>query len=183
MNLNVFNKLIKIVDIDNRKITKYYVQNQSQRIINFHDLGENIKDDSIFIPSKEINHDALNDSDKYELPVHYITKFKKRLNELLEKNKIKSSDCNMALNRKIGEDHFYNFFVSVFQNYNKYLFNTEIETKKICKEILESNNYDNIPIENLCKISQFLKEFKVGDDQFLNVFFQNVQKIFDNKIS
>ena len=176
LNLNVFNKLIKIVDIDNRKITKYYIQNQSQRIINFNDLGENIKDDSIFIPSKEINHDALNDSDKYELPMHYLTKFKKRLNEFLENNKIKSSDCNMALNRKIGEDHFFNFFVSVFQNYNKYLFNTEIETKKICKEILESNNYDNIPVENLCKISQFLKEFKVGDDQFINVFLQT--KIF-----
>ena len=176
LNLNVFNKLIKIVDIDNRKITKYYRQNQSQRIINFNDLGENIKDDSIFIPSKEINHDALNDSDKYELPMHYLTKFKKRLNEFLENNKIKSSDCNMALNRKIGEDHFFNFFVSVFQNYNKYLFNTEIETKKICKEILESNNYDNIPVENLCKISQFLKEFKVGDDQFINVFLQT--KIF-----
>ena len=176
LNLNVFNKLIKIVDIDNRKITKYYMQNQSQRIINFNDLGENIKDDSIFIPSKEINHDALNDSDKYELPMHYLTKFKKRLNEFFENNKIKSSDCNMALNRKIGEDHFFNFFVSVFQNYNKYLFNTEIETKKICKEILESNNYDNIPVENLCKISQFLKEFKVGDDQFINVFLQT--KIF-----
>ena len=176
LNLNVFNKLIKIVDIDNRKITKYYIQNQSQRIINFNDLGENIKDDSIFIPSKEINHDALNDSDKYELPMHYLTKFKKRLNEFLENNKIKSSDCNMALNRKIGEEHFFNFFVSVFQNYNKYLFNTEIETKKICKEILESNNYDNIPVENLCKISQFLKEFKVGDDQFINVFLQT--KIF-----
>ena len=176
LNLNVFNKLIKIVDIDNRKITKYYIQNQSQRIINFNDLGENIKDDSIFIPSKEINHDALNDSDKYELPMHYLSKFKKRLNEFLENNKIKSSDCNMALNRKIGEDHFFNFFVSVFQNYNKYLFNTEIETKKICKEILESNNYDNIPVENLCKISQFLKEFKVGDDQFINVFLQT--KIF-----
>ena len=108
--------------------------------------------------------------------MHYLTKFKKRLNEFLENNKIKSSDCNMALNRKIGEDHFFNFFVSVFQNYNKYLFNTEIETKKICKEILESNNYDNIPVENLCKISQFLKEFKVGDDQFINVFLQT--KIF-----
>ena len=179
LNLNVFNKLIKIVDIDNRKITKYYIQNQSQRIINFNDLGENIKDDSIFIPSKEINHDALNDSDKYELPMHYLSKFKKRLNEFLENNKIKSSDCNMALNRKIGEDHFFNFFVSVFQNYNKYLFNTEIETKKICKEILESNNYDNIPVENLCKISQFLKEFKVGDDQFINVFLQTkIFKIF-----
>ena len=180
MNLNVFNKLIKIVDIDKRKITKYYVHNPTQRIINFKDLGsEYSKDDfSLFIPSKEINHDAKNDSDKYELPIHYITKFKKGLNEFLENNKIKTSDCNMALNRKIGEDHFYNFFISVFQDYNKYLFNTEEETKKICKEIIESNNYDDIPIEHLCKTGQFLKEFKVGDEQFLNVFFQT--KIFKN---
>ena len=180
MNINVFNKLIKIVDIDNRKITKYFVQNPTQRIINFHDLGkENTKDDfSLFIPSKVINHDAKNDSDKYELPLHYISKFKKRLNEFLDNNKIKTSDCNMALNRKIGEDHFYNLFVSIFQNYNKYLYNTLEETRRICKEITESNNYDNIPIEHLCKTSQFLKEFKAGDEQFLNVFFQT--KIFKN---
>ena len=107
-----------------------------------------------------------------------IKKFKDSLNEFLENNKIKSSDCNMTLNRKIGEDYFYNFFVSVFQNYNQYLFNTEEETKKICKEITESNNYDNIPIDHLCKTGQFLKEFKVGDDQFLNTFFQT--KIFKN---
>ena len=183
MNINVFNKLIKIVDIDNRKITKYYVSNPTQRIINFHDLGienlKNIKDDfSLYMPSKEINHDVKNEAEKFELPLHYTKKFKESLNEFLENNKIKSSDCNMTLNRKIGEDYFYNFFVSVFQNYNQYLFNTEEETKKICKEITESNNYDNIPIDHLCKTGQFLKEFKVGDDQFLNTFFQT--KIFKN---
>ena len=182
MNINVFNKLIKIVDIDNRKITRYYRHDPDQRIINFEDLGkENTKDDfSFFVPSKEINHDAKNEADKYELPIHYITKFKKSLNEFLENNKIKSFDCNMTINRKIGEDYFYYFFISAFQNYNKYLFNTEEETKKICKEILESNNYDDIPIEHLCKTSQFLKEFKAGDEQFLNVFFQT--KIFKNFI-
>ena len=180
MNINVFNKLIKIVDIDNRKITRYYRHDPDQRIINFEDLGkENTKDDfSFFVPSKEINHDAKNEADKYELPIHYITKFKKSLNEFLENNKIKSFDCNMTINRKIGEDYFYYFFISAFQNYNKYLFNTEEETKKICKEILESKNYDDIPIEHLCKTSQFLKEFKAGDEQFLNVFFQT--KIFKN---
>ena len=180
MNINVFNKLIKIVDIDNRRITRYYRHDPDQRIINFEDLGkENTKDDfSFFVPSKEINHDAKNEADKYELPIHYITKFKKSLNEFLENNKIKSFDCNMTINRKIGEDYFYYFFISAFQNYNKYLFNTEEETKKICKEILESKNYDDIPIEHLCKTSQFLKEFKAGDEQFLNVFFQT--KIFKN---
>ena len=183
MNINVFNKLIKIVDIDNRKITKYFVSNPTQRIINFDDLGmetlKNIKDDfSSFIPSKVINHDLKNEAEKYELPFHYASKFKNSLNEFLENNKIKSSDCNMTLNRKIGEDYFYLFFVSVFQNYNKYLFNTEEETKKICKEIAESDNYDNIPIDHLCKTGQFLKEFKVGEDQFLNAFFQT--KIFKN---
>jgi len=181
MNINVFNKLIKIVDIDNRKITKYFVSNPSQRIINFHDLGmENlIKEDfNTFIPSKEINHDIKNEAEKYDLPLHYTDKFRESLNEFLENNKIKSSDCNMTLNRKIGEDYFYYFFVSVFQNYNKYLFNTEEETKKILKEIIESNNYDSIPIDHLCKTSQYLKEFKAGDEQFLNTFFQT--RMFKN---
>ena len=80
MNINVFNKLIKIVDIDNRKITKYYVSNPTQRIINFHDLGienlKNIKDDfSLYMPSKEINHDVKNEAEKFELPLHYTKKF------------------------------------------------------------------------------------------------------------
>ena len=62
--------------------------------------------------------------------------------------------------------YFFYLYVSIFQNYNKYLFNTEEETKKICKEIIESKNYDEIPIEHLCKTSAFLKEFKKGDEQF-----------------
>ena len=79
MNLNVFNKLIKIVDIDNRRFSKYYVHNPSQRMINFDDLGtDNLKEDfSNFVPSKEINHDSKIEAEKYELPLHYITKFKK----------------------------------------------------------------------------------------------------------
>ena len=180
MNINVFNKLIKIVDIDNRRILNYYVHNTTQRIINFLDLGnENTNNDnSLFVPSKEINHDAKNDIEKCELPFHYLSKLKKNMTEFLENNKINSSDYNKSLNRKIGEDYFYNFFVSIFQNYNNYLFNTEEETKKICKEITESNNYDDIPIDHLCKIGQFMKEFKVGDEQFLNNFFQT--KIFKN---
>ena len=182
MNINVFNKLIKIVDIDNRKIHHYYIHNPTQRIINFLDLGnENIREDNyLFIPSKEINHEAKNDIEKCELPFHYITKLKNSLTEFLENNKINSSDYNKSLNRKIGEDYFYNFFVSILQNYNSHLFNTEEETKKIIKEIMESNNYDDIPIEHLCQIGQFMKEFKVGDEQFLNIFFQT--KIFKNFI-
>ena len=191
MNLNVFNKLIKIVDIDNRRLSKYYVHNPSQRMISFDDLGtDNLKEDfSNFVPSKEINHDSKIEAEKYELPLHYITKFKKSLNEFLENNKMKSPDCNMVLNRKIGEDYFFYLYVSIFQNYNKYLFNTEEETKKICKEIIESKNYDEIPIEHLCKTSAFLKEFKKGDEQFLNVFFQTkmfkdfmIRKYLNNKV-
>ena len=181
LNINVFNKLIKIVDIDHREVKNYLVQNPKQRIILFKDLAkESTKDDfSLFTQSKEINHDAYKDIIGYELPVHYIGKFKRRLAEFLDNNKMKTSDCNMALNRKLGEDYFYYFLACIFQEYNKYLFNTEEESRRICREIREQDE-DNIPIEHLCKISQFLKEFKAGDELFLKAFFQT--KIFKNFI-
>ena len=180
LNLNVFNKLIKIVDIDHRCVTKYLVQNPSERIILFSDLGkEGAKDDfSLFTASKEINHECCNELIGYEFPSHYIGKFKKRLAEFLENNKMKSSDCNMALNRKIGEDYFYYFFASIFQKYNNYLYSTEEETKKIIREIKEKNNVDDIPIDHLFKWSNFLKDAKAGDDLFLNRFL--LTKIFKN---
>ena len=178
-NINVFNKLIKIVDIDHREVKDYLVHNQGQKIIAFKDLRrDNVKDD--FCLSKEINYDSYNDITGVELPVHYNGKFKKRLAEFLENNKMKGSDINMALNRKIGEDYFYYFFASVFQNYNKYLFNTEEETKKICKEIKE-NNEDDIPIEHLFRIKDYqdeFKGFKGNDEIFLSRFF--LTKIFKN---
>ena len=177
LNLNVFNKLIKIVDIDNRKLINYKVHNQGQKIVDFKDLQNDGKDD-FSLSSKEINYESNSDVVGCEFPLHYIGKFKKRLTEFLDNNKMKGSDCNMALNRTIGEDYFYYFFVCVFQNYNKYLFNTEEETKKICKEIREKNNDDEIPINHLCKISEFLNEFKGGDVVFLNRFFST--KIFKN---
>ena len=177
LNLNVFNKLIKIVDIDNRKLINYKVHNQGQKIVDFKDLQNDGKDDFLIL-SKEINYESNSDIVGCEFPVHYIGKFKKQLTDFLDNNKMKGSDCNMALNRKIGEDYFYYFFVSVFQNYNKYLFNTEEETKKICQEIKEANNEDEIPINHLCKINDFLDEFKGGDVVFLNRFFST--KIFKN---
>ena len=179
LNLNVFNKLIKIVDIDHRLVTNYYVHNPTQRIILFKDLGkDSLKDDfSLFTASKEINHDACNEITGLDFPSHYISKFKKRLTDFLENNKMKSSDCNMALNRKIGEDYFYYFFASIFQEYNKYLYNTELETRRICKEILEKN-IDDIRVDNLFKTKDFLKEYKIGDDLFLNRFF--LTRIFKN---
>ena len=168
LNINVFNKLIKIVDIDHRKITYYLKQNPTQKITTFHKLGNNyIKEDFI---------DNNYDLSQIELPAHFTNKFKKRLSEFLENNKMKTSDCNMDLNRKIGEDIFYYFLCCIFQNYNKYLYNTEEETKKICKEIMEKNNVDEIPIDHLCKTGPFLKEFK--DDYFLSRFFNT--KIFRN---
>lgn len=173
-NLNVYNKLIKIVDIDHKTVINYKPQNYGQKIIGLQDLGKDINDDFTLL-SKEITYDSLNDM--VELPVHYLGKFKKRLNEFLENNKMKGSDCNMTLNRLIGEDYFYYFFASIFKDYNKYLFNKKEETRYICKMIKESNNEDNIPIELLCKTKDFLNEFKT-DELFISKFF--LTKIFKN---
>ena len=179
-NLNVFNKLIKIVDLDNRSISEYLIENPTQKITLFNGLkNDNSKDDfSIFSPSRIINYDSINNLTGYNLPDHYLKKFKERLDDFLDNNKMKSSDCNMSLNRKIGEDYFYYFLVCVFQDYNNYLFNTEKETKKICQEIKEKNNEDEIPIEHLCKIGQYLKDFNGGNDLFLKRFLNT--KIFKN---
>ena len=179
MNLNVFNKLIKIVDIDHRILTQYTFSKTKERIILYKDIIGN-DDYYIYSKSKEINSDCYQDLTGYELPVHYLGKFKDRLREFLDNNKMKTSDCNMALNRKIGEDYFYYYLASVFQHYNNYLYNTEEETKKICKEIIESKSEDDIPIDHLCKTKEFIKEFKAGDEAFLNKFFQT--KIFKNFI-
>ena len=164
LNINAFNKLIKIVDIDNRILKDYLVPNKEQKI---NDLKKgNIKDDSSLL-SKEI---------KYRLPEYW--KIKKYLSDLLDLNKHKKSDCNMYLNREIGEECFYKFFISVFRNYNKYLFNSEEEIRKICHEIKEKNNDDEIPIEHLCKIKEFINEFSGDDKKFLNKFF--LTSIFKN---
>ena len=170
LNLIVFNKLIKIVDIDNRRLTYYLKQNPTQKITSFLKLGNSsMKEDSI-----ESDYDLS----QIELPSHLATKFKTRLGEFLENNKMKTSDCNMKLNRTIGEDYFYYFFSSIFQNYNKYLFNTEEETKRICKIIKEKNNEEDISIENLIKINQYLGEFK--EETFINKFFHT--RMFKNFI-
>ena len=181
LHLNVFNKLIKIVDIDHRVLINYPKEIKEQRILLFNDLGEYNSNNDVYqyqYKSKVINYDSCNKTENIELPIHYIAKFKKRLHEFLDNNKMMTSDCNLALNRKIGEDYFYYFLVCVFQNYNKYLYNTEEETKRICKKINEMKNEDEIPVEFLCKTKEFLSEFKAGDDQFLNIFFQT--KIFKN---
>ena len=174
-NLNIFNKVIKIVDLDKRLVTKYFIP--TQRIISFNDLGKgNSKDDySIFIASKE--KIDLQEAPNIDFPSKNFQNFKEKLEEFKHNNKIKTFDCDMSLNRKIGEDYFYYFFATTFENYNKYLFNTEEETRRICREIIEKNNIDEIPIEHLCKISQFIKEFK-DDSIFFNLFFQT--KIFKN---
>jgi hypothetical protein len=170
LNLIVFNKLIKIVDIDNRKLTYYLKQNPTQKITSFLKLGNSsMKEDRI-----ESDYDLS----QIELPSHLTTKFKTRLGEFLENNKMKTSDCNMKLNRIIGEDYFYYFFSSIFQNYNKHLYNTEEETKKICRAIKEKNNEEDIPIEYLIKINQYLGEFK--EEAFINKFFHT--RMFKNFI-
>ena len=160
LNINVFDKLIKIVDIDNCVLKDYLVKKNDQKIKNLR------------------NSSNLSKEKKYELPEHYSLRLKKRLHEFIENNKIKSSDCNMNFNRIIGEDIFYYFFASVFQNYNKYLYNTEKETRKICSEIKKANNEDEIPIEHLFNIKGFVGEFKIVDEPFLMRFF--LTKIFKN---
>ena len=175
-NINIFNKFIKIVDIDKHSLTSYFNKNDTQHIVLFTDLGEKTKDlgddvDLSIYQSKEINSDSCNEAVTYALPDHYVSKFKKRILEFLEGNKMKTSDCNLELNRKIGDENFYYFLVCVFQNYNKYLNNTKEEVIKTCKKINETP-LDKIPVQVLFNTTQFMKDFKGGGEMFMTKFFE-----------
>ena len=90
---------------------------------------------------------------------------------------MKSSDCNLELNRKIGDENFYYFLVSVFQNYNKYLYNIKEDVIRIYKRIEEAP-LDKIPVQYLFNTTQFMKDFKGGGEMFMARFFET--KIFKN---
>jgi hypothetical protein len=62
--------------------------------------------------------------------------------------------------------------------YNNYLFKEEDNIKNICEEILTKNE-DEINIEKLFKVDQFLHDYK-DDSDFFSMFFKT--KIFKNFI-
>jgi hypothetical protein len=190
----IFNKPIRICIIDyfdRPKLDLYYNKKDEGSVITFEDLGKtntnsdnnnnivNNVDSNINNNNTDINN--INSSNvkvnefNYsfignQLPNHYTEKLKKKLK--IEKEKIdkKNKDkYDPLLNKIIGEETFYYFLASVFQDYNNCLFNTEKEVEAINEEIFNQTVY-NIPIERIFKIAEFHSCNKREDYKFFDSF-------------
>ena len=182
MNLNLPNKTILICDIDTGKINYFCLDydKHNYHIVRFEDLGiyDNASNND---PSQCISKDAytgkLSSTLKFSLPERYTEKLKSKLEEYKKDKNSKNNEYGLNNNNKIGEDYFQYYLASILLTYNNYMFNDEEEIKKICEEILTKNE-DEITIEKLFKIEQFLHDNT--DSNFYNMFFRT--KIFKHFI-
>ena len=180
-NLNIINKKILICDIDNHKIYKYYNCNPSQHIINFNDLGNysNIEGtDPLNNRSKDINNDCFNDWNVYYLPEHYTKKLKKKLKTYIDKNvNMNTVEYNAKTNKEIGEQTFYYYLASIFQNYNDYIYNTKEDVNRICSELLTKDLKD-INIDSLFNVKGFMNLNYKDNTFFIKFVETNIFKEF-----
>ena len=185
-HLNVSNRVFMLCDIDNGKVNAYIQEKKMYHVIDFENLGvyeNNIYNNYITDPTQYISKDIYTDkfSDVTEaatLPEKYTGKIKNKIDEYVKENKLQSENYNVNSNKKIGEDFFYYYLASLFLYYNNYLYNTENEIKKICKDILTKKE-DEINIENLFNVNQFLDDYK-NDKIFYSKFIET--KIFKHFI-
>ena len=194
-NILIFNKPIRICDIDKQKLDLYYNKKDSESVITFEELGKinnkleinsggnnepnNINNDiNLNNVSSDITNQYSYNLIGYQLPLHYGEKLKKSLNNFY-KEKFDYNVYEANINKKIGEDIFYYFLVSIFQNYNQFLFNNEKEVESINAEMFSKTIY-NIQIDKLFKINDFLYDNKREDRDFFNAFINT--KMFRNFI-
>ena len=195
-NILIFNKPIRICDIDQQKLDLYYNKKEFGNVITFEELGKinnnsenNANEDSSGNNSNN-NNDNTNantsDNDKTnefnydllgcQLPSHYTEKIKKKLASIF-KEKYNFNEYNPKINEKISQEIFYYFLISILQNYNSFLFNKEKEVESINSEIFTKNIY-NIPIEKLLKVEDFLDDNKRDRDFFAAFISTNIFKDF-----
>ena len=194
-NILIINKPIRICDIDKQKLDLYYNKKDAESVISFEELGNinqnlentdpnsnnasNITDinntNTTFNKTNEYNYNLIG----YQLPIHYGDKLKRNLNNFL-KEKFGYNEYEAKINKKIGEETFYYFLVSIFQNYNQFLYNTEKEVESINEEIFTKNIY-NIPLEKIFKINDFLYDNRREDRDFFTAFLNT--SLFRNLLS
>lgn len=194
-NILIFNKPIRIYYVDRRKLDLYYNKKELGNVISFEELGkinnnsENNANDDSSINNSNTNGDNTNenttDNDKAnefnydllgcQLPSHYTEKIKKKLSNIV-KEKYNYNEYNPKINEKISQEVFYYFLISILQNYNLYLLNKEKEVESINQEIF-TKNINNIPIEKLLRVEDFLENNK-RDFEFFSAFLNT--NIFKN---
>ena len=190
--INVENKLILFVDLDERKIYQTEQKNNFH-VVKFDDLGiypENgVAQDNIQKVSKDIFSYTTSDYIETNLPEKITNKLIKEItafvlqNAAKDKNNIEgsiqSTKYSDDYNQKIGEEFFYNYLINILLNYYNYIYNDEDNIKKVlANEILDKKEEDII-IDNIFKVNQFLHDNK-NDSNFYSKFFKT--KIFKNFI-
>ena len=179
-NLNIINKKILICDVDNHKIYKYFNSNPTQHIINFNDLGVYNPEivDPLLSRSKEVNSDCFNNWNEYTLPEHYTKKLKKKLKTYIEKNNnMTTIEYNAKTNKEIGEQTFYYYLASIFQNYIDFIYQTKEEVTNICSELL-SKELKDINIETLFNVKGFINVNNKDNTFYVKFFETNIFKDF-----
>ena len=190
--LNVENKLILFVDLDDRKIYQSEPKNMFH-VVKFDDLGVypegGVGQDNVQKVSKDIFSYTTADDIETNLPEKITNKLIKEMTAFVlqktakDKNNLEgtmqSTKYSAEFNKKIGEDYFYNYLINIFHNYYNYMYNDEENVKKIlANEILDKKEED-VNIENIFKVNQFLHDNK-NDSNFYSKFFKT--KIFKNFI-
>ena len=193
--LNVQNKLILIVDVDNRKVYKNEKNKNTFHIVKFNDLGvypEGVQNtnENIQYESRDIySYNSYEDFDIY-LPDKITSKLIKEITQYItqsQNKKDKNSDeiitqCTKyseVFNKKIGEDFFYNYINNILSNYYSYMYNDKENVERIIATEIANKTENNINIENLFMINQYLHDNK-SDYDFYYKFFRT--KIFKNFI-
>ena len=179
-NLNIINKKILICDADNHKIYKYFNYNPVQHIINFNDLGVYNPElvDHLLNRSKEINNDCFNNWNEYTLPEHYTKKLKKKLKAYIERNNnMTTVEFNAKTNKEIGEQTFYYYLASIFQDYNDFIFKTQEDVIRICSDLLTKDLKD-INIVTLFNVKEFINANKKDNTFYVKFLETNIFKEF-----
>ena len=130
-DIKIYNKLIVICDINQKKVFQYTSSLNNEHIITYIDLGKNINNNNNIV---DINHENKNEYIKYTLPYSYNEKLKKKLDNFknINNNSLKYYfDYIEDYNKQISEDCFYYFLISILFKYNNYLYNNEENIKKI----------------------------------------------------
>ena len=186
MNLNVENKLMLLCDIDDGKVFQYCNTIKHYHVVNFEDLGEYADNsgnsDTSQCISKNIYSDMITNAIEISLPEKMTNKIIKEFSNYAvnnDKNIKNNFDYSEEFNQKIGEGFFYNYLTHLLNNYYSYLYNDEENIKRVISTEILNKNEEDIVIENIFLVNQFLHDNK-SDSNFYSKFFKT--RIFKNFI-
>ena len=182
MHLNLSNRVFLLCDIDESKVNAYCGEKDMYHVVNFEDLGiyqeTNLVDPTLSV-SKDVYTGKLTDiTQDTQLPDRYTDKLKNKLEAYKKEIKNFTFDYSLNNNKRIGEEFFYYYLASVFMTYNNYLYNGKEDIERIWGELMVKKP-DEINIENLFMVNQFIQDYR-NDNVFFQKFFKT--KIFKNFI-